>query len=1184
MASRRRPVAVLTVGLLVSSAVAAVAQPGIPADPLPLESTIQVADAPLVADAGNSAYVPVGEHAVLHGTSFGGTPPYSYRWDIPEGQLLVPDNATAVIDTADLAAGTYLATLHVTDGAGDTASARVAYTVAGEAAGEEVELFNESVALDPPAVASLPFGPTDFEFEVPDGMASITGTLTWTVPANDYDLHLLDPNGDEQASSTDFIPDDSEVATVTNPVPGTWTARVERFATAGDPQITVTVVGVERPVDATGDPRPSVDIGGPYGFVAGDQQLLRAEVEGADAVRWDLNLDGVFDDATGAEVVADLPPGRHLVQVEAVAGDHRVRQMTSVRVARSQAELDQLAVPFTVIGVADSGINPYHLEFSAAAYPDAEVLELTRNFTRHPSEYLPGFPEDAPALPITQGQGYFPEQDIPVWEYDSYVKPGQVYWIPGTKIIGAIDAGGFGGSLHPILDDNGHGTGSASVAAGNRYGYCPTCLLVVADSLSGGTAAINQLDWVDISTNSWGYVGGLPLGYALGGNEGTLRAVERGQTVLFAAGNGMANTFFDVPILTYGSDYTGPDWVVTVGAIREDSQGAIISDGVPAHVSNLGDGDLPSACRTGDTGQCAFGGTSAATPYTAGVFGHVLTEVRRALGDHSFAGQRDPQRHDVDRRQVIAKGTPVPGSDFLSDGQLSRQELRAAVLKTAEPRYEAEQQGRFYPLPQTWNLEQAHYVFEGYGTPGPAAAERAIEVLLGQRALPDRSEEDEFFLFDCQNRDAQYGSFDRNGDGKPDSCEDESEAVRFVGDGARGNDDPRVTHFDPARKAVVDAAVDTEPFTYWLHRAPVHAPTQAGQPPADLPPNEGGPCAENFSEMYMDRTRDRLDTDVFTCFDSRITSTIAPYRPKGIFAAKDVLHTALPAGSRIDAVVYMKSQEPTATALQMVVKATDRAIARSTEVVAATNPVSFTEFRFSFETDRAVAPGEQLSLHFVHAGARSYAYGYGGHHASRVTITPAKPGFAAGLEFGVTIDALVHDAAPTGEAEAAPAEVVGKVAFPRLGEDPQLAGFHPVSHAVQVSVDDPDFRAPQYAQIDPQTGIWRTTFDLAPGEHTVYARALRDRYASPVTSLEVVISPEEDDEVEDGDDRARPVPPRRPVTPPGPPPSTPPSAVGSHTLAAAPGEGTTALILLAAGLLAVTGTLVRRELRRRPAG
>mgnify|MGYP000474588818 CR=1 FL=1 len=61
----------------------------------------------------------------------------------------------------------------------------------------------------------------------------------------------------------------------------------------------------------------------------------------------------------------------------------------------------------------------------------------------------------------------------------------------------------------------------------------------------------------------------------------TRAAAERGQTILFAAGNGVGNAF-DVPVSTYGSDQTGPDWKSAVGAIRQstslaDSPGASVS-------------------------------------------------------------------------------------------------------------------------------------------------------------------------------------------------------------------------------------------------------------------------------------------------------------------------------------------------------------------------------------------------------------------------------------------------------------------------------------------------------------------------------------------------------------------------------------------------------------------------------
>lgn len=238
----------------------------------------------------------------------------------------------------------------------------------------------------------------------------------------------------------------------------------------------------------------------------------------------------------------------------------------------------------------DSGINPYHQEFSAAVYPDPEVLELTRGFTRHPSEYIDGYPADAAALPISTGKGYLPASDEFLFEGNAVLSPGRMYWVPGTKIIGAYDAGGSTGATsgadsHPILDDNGHGTGSSSVSAGNRYGYCPTCLIVNVEALDESVVA--GLDWVDLSSNSFGYVGGAPIGLAVGPSEPTRLAAERGQTTLFAAGNGVGNTF-DVRIATYGSDQAGPDWNLTVGALRRDDQGAIVGDGIPADVSSWG--------------------------------------------------------------------------------------------------------------------------------------------------------------------------------------------------------------------------------------------------------------------------------------------------------------------------------------------------------------------------------------------------------------------------------------------------------------------------------------------------------------------------------------------------------------------------------------------------------------------
>jgi hypothetical protein len=1040
------------------------------------------ASAALVADAGDSAFVEAGQLATLLGNGFGGAGDYSFAWQAAPGAgtVRIDDQAAAALDTTDARPGSYTVTLTVTDASGATAVDDVTVVVA-PGAGEETELASETVA-DPTPGTVATGSKRDFDLTVPEGLASLRVELEWGVPTNDYDLVLLDPDGKEAGSSGNAPPAFEQVQ-VASPVAGTWTVQATRYATVGDPALSMSAFGVEV---AGGDPRPVVDAGGPYRFVDGAAQTLTATLEGGAApvtAGWDLDQDGVVD-LRGSTVTAALPVGRHLVTFRVRDADGLERQrMTSVFVGSAEQVREQ-QVPITVIGLADSGINPYHAEFSAAVYPEPEVLELTRNFTRHPSEYIPGYPKDAQALPVSTDAGYFPERDEFLFDGNRVITPGQLYWIPGTKIIGAYDAGGSTGATsgadsHPILDDNGHGTGSSSVSVGNRYGYCPTCLLVNVEALDESVVA--GYDWIDISSNSFGYVGGLPIGPLISPAQ-TKKAAERGQTTLFAAGNGIGNAF-DVPILTYGSDQTGPDWNITVGALRRDNQGAIVGDGMPSDVSSWGDGNLPSACRTTVVGQCAFGGTSAATPYTAGVFGSVLTEVRDRLGDGA-AGQKE--------RQVVAQGTPVD-SEFLRDGELTREELRGVVLKTTSALNETGSQSRF-AFPATYTGTQARYAFEGYGAATPNAASRALAVLFGEQGLPERSEEDAFFLEVCEQRYDIYGAFDRDGDGKPDACRTGyTSDPRFSGDAERSTQPaaPGLAAYD-ANRARFDSPARTTDLTYYLHRT-----SELGG--AGLGDESGGVCAASDSE-YM--TRQDTAGDREPCYGNRITSVAAAYRPIGIWAAGDTLEAPLPAGSQVTATVYLATEEAAAE-VRGVLNATDREIGRGSGGVKATRPTPhgaacqalgeqcWTRYDITFTTDRPAVAGEQLTFQAEHLGTRTWAYGYEGEHVSRVRILPA-PMPATGLEFGATLDEV------TGGKKNAPVVARGAVAFPDLGSDPQGAGFHPTVEHVQVSVDDPTFARPVYAQVDPATGTWTAVLPGTGPKSVVHVRALRDRTASAV--------------------------------------------------------------------------------------
>jgi hypothetical protein len=1044
----------------------------------------QTAADPLVADAGDSSFVKIGQPAYLVGAGFGGDAPYTFAWSATAGTLQGADGAETLLDTTGLAPGTYTASLTITDSAGATATDTV--KVAVYDANPSVLLDQTRMDLTPGTFATGE--KVEFPFTVPAGVLRLDVALTFAVPSNDYDLDILDPTGTRRGGSGN-LPSQSEADGIAFPEAGTWKAVAIKYATTADPALRVRVTAI-----TTSDPRPVVDTTGPYRFVLGQAQSLAGSITGGTAPYtsgWDTDFDGRID-TQGTTAATSFGEGRHLVTFKVTdANGFERRETTSVFVGTAERVAEN-TTPLTIVGVADSGINAYHNEFSAETYPDPDVLALTRNFTRHPSEYIPGYPENSQAIPITLDEGYYPAKDKKAW---SALELGKLYWIPGTKIIGAYDANDSSAvnalpDATRILDDDGHGSGSSSVSTGNRYGYCPTCLLMFVEGLEEGVAS--QFSWVDITSHSFGTVGGVPLG-VLAQSEAAKSATERGQTVLFAAGNGVGNAF-DVPQITWGSNNSGGDWAITVGALRRDNQRAVVGDGIPVHISAWGDGNLPSACRTGTVGQCAFSGTSAATPYTAGVFGTVLTGVRAALGD---------PRPGQSGGQVVATGDPIPGSIYLDDGALTRAELREAVFKTALP-LNTENRPSPYPYPLTAPYaEETNVLFEGYGAATPEGAKRAVDVILGRALVPDRSYEDQFFALDRAVRDTLYGGYDRDGDGDSDSealagstlSVDQVESLDGVMSALR-------LAAEKTQPAVPQYALGQNALTYYLHRV------------ISAEPDRVVGCNPDDNEAYMDQQ----DTsgDIEPCFENRATSVVAAFRPLGIFASKDVLDAPIPAGSTVYATLYLAAETPSLIRPTGVLMATDREIGRGEGIlqpVLGTGPsgelcgelgeACWTKYDLSFQTTRPAFTGEPLTFQVEMIGARSWAFGFEGAHASKVAIVVADMP-ASGLDFGVTIEAPSDgEAYERGEVVAAG----GRVTFPDLGSDPTGAGDHPTDREVDVSVDDPEFGNPIEATVDLENGTWSAPLgDLAVGDHTVYARARIDRTTSPVASTAFTVT------------------------------------------------------------------------------
>ena len=356
----------------------------------------------------------------------------------------------------------------------------------------------------------------------------------------------------------------------------------------------------------------------------------------------------------------------------------------------------------TVIAVIDDGITPYHWDYLASKMPQATDTDPSNDLAldRPPHEWLRGFP--APSefstysplrLRLEERDAYASidplyERDLLTWREVRRSTPRGLnyYWMPGTKIIGAIDF--FGQGIYQPTTT--HGTGASSVAVGNIHGSCPTCLLVFLDtnfSYDASNAAIRWAEsqpWIDAITNSYGknlapspVADGPRDGIYLGETENQRAASERGQTIFFAAHNGVDRSFY-VPTFPLLSSEAGPDWVVTVGAISPNERASYSGHGKPADISSLGFRYPAAYGATSVGGSGFFSGTSNATPVVAGMYGQSLYEVRKRL-----AG---PSR--MQRGGVIAAGAPIEcGSKRrrceLVDGRLSAAELRERLFHGA---------------------------------------------------------------------------------------------------------------------------------------------------------------------------------------------------------------------------------------------------------------------------------------------------------------------------------------------------------------------------------------------------------------------------------------------------------------------------------------------------------------------
>jgi hypothetical protein len=254
------------------------------------------------------------------------------------------------------------------------------------------------------------------------------------------------------------------------------------------------------------------------------------------------------------------------------------------------------------------------------------------------------------------------------------------------------------------------------VSVGNIHGTCPECLIV--HLTAGDTTAFERAlawaesqPWIDVISNSYGLQtfprGEVRDGLYGGPTEPQRKASERGQTIVFSAGNGIENAFV-VPFSTLTSSVKGPDWVVTVGATVPGTSHATESgSGKPVDVSGIGE-DYPSAYNSSTvTNGSRFSGTSNAAPTVAGTYARGLYLARRAM-----AG---PSR--VQAAGVISVGKATCGrarrACEVGDGRLTAVELRDRLLKGAVSAGGGTAPGGLSNVPR---VADEHYANEGFGT------------------------------------------------------------------------------------------------------------------------------------------------------------------------------------------------------------------------------------------------------------------------------------------------------------------------------------------------------------------------------------------------------------------------------------------------------------------------------------
>jgi hypothetical protein len=373
--------------------------------------------------------------------------------------------------------------------------------------------------------------------------------------------------------------------------------------------------------------------------------------------------------------------------------------------------------PAVIAVIGERGLNPAHVEFrdtgaTTPALPPHTVITLP---TASSSTSFASLLAQMSAGPLGR------------------LQPGQLYRIDGTRLLVYIPAGQPGpyNLVDGPDDGNGdyrrHGTGATGAAIGTKHGTAPDAWAVfIPGSDPSGYQWLARQDWVDVATVS-SYIlamGGTADGLLPCASAPHVRTYTEDRVFFASSGNGEHSSLYLLNAM--------PEFYLVGGVDKEGN--AIMAPRVPADPSTEEISfSAPVSTRTYESGDryefqvasslsvdgtLRFGGTSGASPTTAGRSAEIITAARALLAD-------DGTRPAAVLAQRGA-GAPLPAKGPLADGVFTAAELSDVMHAVASPKL----------------VGPARYFAEGYGAMDGAAIALAKAVLRGDQLLPARPDDD----------------------------------------------------------------------------------------------------------------------------------------------------------------------------------------------------------------------------------------------------------------------------------------------------------------------------------------------------------------------------------------------------------------------------------------------------------